>query len=91
MKFEDLPHRWKTKLKQYIHQHLDENRERPSAGDFKDNLRLDFPDGSHAYFRYAFYILDPDTNELAVFTEHCGYHLFPSYHTSLNLLNLDQT
>ena len=34
-------------------------------------------DGSQAFFRFAFFIQAPEWQELAVFTEHCGYHIFP--------------
>ena len=35
-----------------------------------------FSDGSYALFEYAFYAVDEEKNELAVCTEHCGYHIF---------------
>ena len=38
-------------------------------------------------FRHAFYLLDRDLNEIAVFTEHCGYHFFPLYDTEIELLD----
>lgn len=41
------------------------------------SVRLDFPDGSLALFRYAFHLEDHALREAAVFTEHCGYHYFP--------------
>jgi hypothetical protein len=36
-----------------------------------------FPDGSHVQFRHAFAVPDEAGREVAVFTEHCGYHVFP--------------
>lgn len=48
-----------------------------SAYDFDGSVvLLNFEDGSNARFNYAFYVLDSDRNELAVFTEHCGYHVY---------------
>jgi hypothetical protein len=36
-------------------------------------------DGSFAEFRYAFALVSEHRRAIAVFTEHCGHHLFP-YH-----------
>ena len=36
-----------------------------------------FDDGSTASFRYAILIEAPALNEIGIFTEHCGYHIFP--------------
>ena len=48
-----------------------------SAYDFADeDVQLRFEDGSGATFRYAFCAIDEGRNEIAVFTEHCGYHVF---------------
>jgi hypothetical protein len=51
-----------------------------TAGDFPADteLAITFPDQSHATFRYAFFLVDPATRQVAVFTEHCGYHVFPA-------------
>ncbi len=38
---------------------------------------IDFEDGSSARFNYAFYVVSEEHKELAVFTEHCGYYVFP--------------
>lgn len=66
----------------------------PSIGRTGDELReqglgaLDFPsdsalrvtlqDGSFVQFEYALYALDRETHQIAVFTEHCGCHLYSS-------------
>ena len=48
------------------------------AGEFPfEGVRLRFDDGSEASFKYAFFVEDRERKELAVFTEHCGYHVFP--------------
>lgn len=76
MEYKDLPQRWKTN----IVRHLDlngKNRARLNAGDFPINpVIIDFEDGSCIRFEYAFCIQDDKLNEIAVFTEHCGYHIF---------------
>lgn len=38
--------------------------------------RIEFDDGSYAVFHYPLVIEAPEWNEVGVFTEHCGYHLF---------------
>jgi hypothetical protein len=48
-----------------------------TANDFSGSVSLDFEDGSHLHFRYAFAVrstVDPEC--VAVFTEHTGYHQF---------------
>jgi hypothetical protein len=50
-----------------------------SAYDFNaDEVKIVFDDGSSANFKYSFYVENPIKNVIAVFTEHCGYHLFRS-------------
>lgn len=53
---------------------------------FGSNVQLNFEDGSYALFKYAFYLVDKESNEIAVFTEHCGYHIFPLSGTTIKLL-----
>lgn len=77
MKQADLPPRWLDKLKTYIREELKQDRERLGASDFRGSVIINFPDGSFALFKYAFHLLDREHNEVAVFTEHCGYHIFP--------------
>lgn len=79
----DLPQRWTERLARYTderrgpdHEHRGELRAEDFSG--RSLVRLEFPDGSRALFHYAFFIVAPEWNELAVFTEHCGYHVFPS-------------
>jgi hypothetical protein len=66
-----LPPHWQTWLRSY----------RPGglrSGDFEGALRITFEDESEALFYSAFCALDQQREELAVFTEHCGYHVFGS-------------
>jgi hypothetical protein len=81
----DLPERWAGRLKAYLLEELGVKRENLSAEDFHHSLKINFEDGSYAFFGYAFYLLDQELNEVAVFTEHCGYHIFPLLGTSLEL------
>lgn len=79
MKHDDLPDRWKTKLAEWIRRCTDDRRERLGASDFActHSVSLTFEDGSTAMFKYAILIEAPEFNEIGVFTEHCGYHIFP--------------
>ena len=86
MKRSELPERWVTKLTSHIREQLGQDRRELSATDFRYHLKINFEDGSFAFFQYAFYILDQDNNEVAIFTEHCGCHIFPLYGTKLELL-----
>ena len=80
MKHKDLPQRWKNRIKEYLLKNVSEYSRkymRFSVYDFSDNLNLKitFDDGSNAFFKDAFYWLDTESKEIAVFTEHRGYHL----------------
>jgi hypothetical protein len=78
MKHEDLPQRWKDRLKRWLISHAEEPRERLNAGDFYTEMvvKLRFDDESFAEFNYAIVIEAAELNEIGVFTEHCGYHIF---------------
>jgi hypothetical protein len=63
-----LPDHWQQWLRE---------RGRLSVADFgQSKVLLRFVDGSSAFFEYAFFTVDEKRGELAVFTEHCGYHVF---------------
>ncbi len=69
--YEQLPQHWRDWLSARVTSQL-------GAGAFPvDGVRLRFEDGSEASFNYAFFVEDRARKELAVFTEHCGYHVFP--------------
>lgn len=54
----------------------------------RDTVRIELMDGSSAEFRYAFFLVCETGKCIAVFTEHCGYHLFP-YHEARVFRNGD--
>lgn len=79
MRPDDLPERWKIRLRDYL-KSIGSQYPTLGAGDFPTGgVRLTFEDRSTVRFRYAFVIEAPEWREVAVFTEHCGYHLFPLY------------
>jgi len=84
----NLPERWVERLMIHLREKHGKERSGLSAADFsaKQTLKINFQDGSFAFFRYAFYLLDRELKEVAVFTEHCGYHIYPLYGTHLELL-----
>jgi hypothetical protein len=57
------------------------------AGDFPTArvAHIEFPDGSAAQFRYAIVVEAPEIGEVGVFTEHCGYHIFPFVDTKIRI------
>jgi len=57
-----------------------------TAYDFSAGQRVEirFEDGSSACFKHAFFISCPEKRLIAVFTEHCGYYLFPSLGTKVS-------
>lgn len=87
MKHEDLPERWKLKIIEHLRANGEEKRERLGAYNFSNqNLKIKFEDDSFAEFRFAFVIEAPEFNEVGVFTEHCGYHIFNSAAVSIDIV-----
>jgi predicted glycosyl hydrolase (DUF1957 family) len=77
MKHKDLPQLWKDKIETYL-QKKGSKHKQLSAYDFSNNqnVRVTFDDSSYVFFKDSFYWIDEDNEEVAVFTEHCGYHIF---------------
>ncbi len=74
-----VPDEWKARLRDHLRMTCGEDRDRLSAKDFRadQSVHLQFEDGSFALFRNAFAVLDKAGERCMVFSEHCGYHLFP--------------
>ena len=85
MKQQDLPQRWQNKIIEYL-QSIGSKYKTFGISNFQHDLRIEFVDRSNAFFYYAFYLIDEESNEIAVFTEHCGYHLFPMIDTKLEII-----
>lgn len=81
-----LPSHWQENVEKYLARPGAEYNQ-ISLADFTADLRIKFEDGSNAFFSYAFYLHDEDTSEVAVFTEHCGYHVFPFCISSLETVD----
>lgn len=81
MRHVDLPERWKTKVREYLRAKGETKYDTLGSSDFPADsvVRINFEDGSTAEFKYAFVMKAPEWREVAVFTEHCGYHLFTLY------------
>jgi hypothetical protein len=75
----EIPAYWREQVRRHIQETWGEDRDYLLAHDFPvgQSVRAVFPDGSEFLFRYAFYLADTSSREVAVFTEHCGYHYFP--------------
>lgn len=78
MQYKDLPERWQQKISQYLELKGEGHETNLGASDFPANkvARIKFPDGSFAEFRYTLVMEAPEFNEVGIFTEHCGYHIF---------------
>ena len=75
--FDTLPDNWQQWIVSWARECSEGKRDRLGIEDFNGCVKIRFLDGSHALFEYAFYAVDEKRQELAVFTEHCGYHIFP--------------
>jgi hypothetical protein len=75
--FEQLPKHWQQWIIKYARETSGGKYDQLGASDFSGSVKIKFPDGSFVLFEYAFYAIDRSKKELAVFTEHCGYHIFP--------------
>ena len=71
---------WALELSEHLGRPADEIRKRGlNIYDFpQQTVKLKFVDDSRASFLYAFVVRNEQRSEVAVFTEHCGYHVFPS-------------
>jgi len=87
MTYDDLPDRWKRKIVEYLRRSGEKERVKLSAYDFFPNqiLQIKFEDESFAEFKYPLLINAPEFNEVGVFTEHCGYHIFNMGGTYINM------
>jgi len=60
------------------------------AADFPNQeIQISFDDDSQAHFKYAFFIESQAKKAVAVFTEHCGYFIFPIDGMNITTLTKD--
>lgn len=88
MKQEDLPQRWQSRLQNHLLE-IGSKYKKLSADAFQKDLKITFTDNSHVFFYYAFYWVDEVSKEFAVFTEHCGYHIFPLINSIIETVDKD--
>ena len=81
MRHDDLPERWKNKVQAYLIAKGETKYKTLGASDFScySTVKITFEDDSKVEFKFAFAIKAPEFREVGVFTEHCGYHVFPLY------------
>lgn len=79
MKEAELPFRWRILIERRVAERSGGRFKTLGAADFPSGqvVEIRFPDGSEATFRNAFFVVDEQHEELGVFTEHCGHHVFP--------------
>src|SRR5262245_36641444 len=73
---------WAEELASHLGRSVSELRAKGlGASDFPldHELRVALMDGSFVQFRYAFAVASEAKRAIAVFTEHCGYHVFPNH------------
>jgi hypothetical protein len=75
----DLPSRWRSLIERRVLERSGGRFKNLGAADFPPGQAVDirFPDGSMATFMSAFFVVNEEHQELGVFTEHCGHHIFP--------------
>lgn len=78
MRHKDLPQRWRNKIAEYLNTQGKGKYVTFSDNDFHSDkkVHIKFIDDSFAEFHNALIINAPEWNEVGLFTEHCGYHLF---------------
>ena len=83
-----IPQGFEQLVREHVRRTRGEERDHLLAHDFPSgqSVRLSFGDGSFAFFEYAFVIEDRDRQRVGVFTEHCGYHVFPLGDLSIAVL-----
>ena len=71
---------WADELSQHLGRPSEQIRnEGLGAADFsaRGSLHVQLADGSFVQFECAFHVVNPHKHAIAVFTEHCGHHVFP--------------
>ena len=71
---------WAEELSEHLGRSVENIRQKGlGATDFPTNesLHIQLMDGSFVQLQYAFHVVNAEKFALAVFTEHCGYHVFP--------------
>jgi hypothetical protein len=75
-----LVNEWAEELSAHTGHSKERLLENPQCFDFPNGvLRVVLMDESAVEFRWAFHIVSERHKAIAVFTEHCGHHVFP-YH-----------
>lgn len=69
MKHDDLPDRWKLKIKEYLSNHGEKDRDQLNAYDFFSNqvAKIKFADDSYAEFHYVLVVEAPELNEAGIY------------------------
>jgi len=89
MREHELPERWRARVIDHAKNLSGGKYQSLGASAFRNqSVRLRFSDGSAAEFRYAFYFEDHESEEVAVLTEHCGYHIFPMVDTTVEVIEM---
>jgi hypothetical protein len=72
---------WAQELAVYYGRTPDEILEKVRSWfDFpSEGVRIELPDSSIVSFNWAIHIVSLERRAIAVFTEHCGHHIFPIY------------
>ena len=78
---EQLQQEWATELAAHFGVSVEQFRANPTRlmGYPAGTLRVELMDGSFVEFQWAFHIHSPAKKAIAVFTEHCGHHLYPHH------------
>lgn len=86
MNRQDLPERWKLKIKEYLTS-KGSKYDTLSAGDFLLGkvVEIEFEDGSFAKLNNPLIIEAPEFQEVGIMTEHCGYFIFHQESITYNL------
>jgi hypothetical protein len=71
-----LPNHWNQWIEKFALDRSDGKYTDLNDSDFAKDLKLRFVDDSVVSFVGAFAVKNKQKEEIAVFTEHCGYHVF---------------
>jgi hypothetical protein len=89
MRHNDLPERWKAKLQDYLIQKGSKYKTLGTSDFPNATVILQFEDDSRAEFKYAFILEAPEFEEISLFTEHCGYHIFQAGGLEISIKNIE--
>lgn len=76
---QQIEHEWTEELAAYLEVPAEDVFAKPTTmlSYPSETVRVELMDGSSVEFKWAFALVSEEKKAIAVFTEHCGHHVYP--------------